>query len=303
MIGVIFTLTKLFDSLYSISLNNSILLNGGDISYCALMFNTLFLIISQPDPKVVRNIIYFVFILNLFLAVLFLLINTIQQSPNVIYLADISSVLLHFTFQSLFWSFFLISTQILFLLFLFRKLLDRIHSHFFKCLFVSFCYAFVLILDGIFYPWGINILHPGSNLSIINGIVSKIIFGVGFGLFLFVYLLLFPSKLSYFMAKKASFLHYILPPKRRELIEKYNDAKNEIQVLRTLLPICLKCKKVRDDAGYWTELDKYLHTHSDFDFSHGYCEKCFREEYPDIADEIIAERKNEITKESNEKKK
>lgn len=61
----------------------------------------------------------------------------------------------------------------------------------------------------------------------------------------------------------------------------------EIRTLKGLLPICIRCKKIRDDDGYWQEVDHYFRLHSDLEFSHGYCEKCFRELYPECADEII----------------
>lgn len=48
----------------------------------------------------------------------------------------------------------------------------------------------------------------------------------------------------------------------------------EIKTLRGILPICAVCKKIRDDQGYWNQLESYLHNHSGIDFSHGYCPEC-----------------------------
>ncbi len=48
----------------------------------------------------------------------------------------------------------------------------------------------------------------------------------------------------------------------------------EIKTLRGILPICSACKKIRDDQGYWKQLESYLHNHSGIDFSHGYCPEC-----------------------------
>ena len=67
IIGVIFTLTQLFDTLYTIKMPNDIYINGGDIAYSALLFSSIFLIISQPDAKTVRFLIHFILILNIFL--------------------------------------------------------------------------------------------------------------------------------------------------------------------------------------------------------------------------------------------
>ena len=48
-------------------------------------------------------------------------------------------------------------------------------------------------------------------------------------------------------------------------------ALDNVKVLRGLLPICSSCKKIRDDQGYWTQLETYIHLHSEADFTHGLC--------------------------------
>lgn len=49
---------------------------------------------------------------------------------------------------------------------------------------------------------------------------------------------------------------------------------NEVKQLSGLLPICAQCKKIRDDRGYWNNLESYLKEHSDVEFSHGICKEC-----------------------------
>jgi hypothetical protein len=49
----------------------------------------------------------------------------------------------------------------------------------------------------------------------------------------------------------------------------------EVRRLRGLLPICAQCKKIRDDKGYWTEVEEYVRDHSEAEFSHGLCPECF----------------------------
>lgn len=49
---------------------------------------------------------------------------------------------------------------------------------------------------------------------------------------------------------------------------------NEILKLRGLLPICCECKKIRDDSGYWNQMESYITQHSDIVFSHSYCPEC-----------------------------
>ncbi len=55
---------------------------------------------------------------------------------------------------------------------------------------------------------------------------------------------------------------------------------SEIKKLSGLLPLCSHCKKVRDDTGYWDQIDSYLNTHSDADISHSICPECADEYYP-----------------------
>jgi hypothetical protein len=300
LVGAIFTLTQLFDTLYSLELRGDFYLNGGDIAYSALLFSSVFLIISQPEPRVVRNLIYFVFILNLFLSFIFLLVMEVFNSEWGVGSAEISILLLQFSMKSLFYSFFLFTSEILLQLFIFRKLLPHFHHQVTNSLIIALIYAFVLILDGIFYPLGINVIIPGSNYNIVHGIMSKVIFGAGFGIILFIYLNFFPSKISAWITDQKSFLLYILPPKRRNLIEKLKEAQTEINHLREILPICVKCKKIRNDQGYWTEVEQYFKEHSDIDFTHGLCEECIKELYPDIADEIIDTPKKQENRKRNQ---
>lgn len=52
------------------------------------------------------------------------------------------------------------------------------------------------------------------------------------------------------------------------------NALANVKALRGLLPICARCKKIRDDGGYWNEVEKYLHTHTEVKFTHGLCPQC-----------------------------
>ncbi|MGR3219806.1 MAG: response regulator, partial [Candidatus Anammoxibacter sp.] len=70
--------------------------------------------------------------------------------------------------------------------------------------------------------------------------------------------------------------------------EKLLKQLNEINALRGLLPICAACKKIRDDTGYWEEIDTYLSAHSEVEFTHSLCEPCIKKLYPKHADSILA---------------
>ena len=68
-------------------------------------------------------------------------------------------------------------------------------------------------------------------------------------------------------------------------IEKLKQANDQIKTLRGIIPICMYCKGVRDDEGYWNQLELYIAEHADVQFSHGICEKCMKMYYPEIPDD------------------
>ena len=53
-----------------------------------------------------------------------------------------------------------------------------------------------------------------------------------------------------------------------------------VKVLKGLLPICTSCKKIRDDQGYWNQLEIYIREHSEAEFTHGLCPECVKKFYP-----------------------
>ncbi len=69
---------------------------------------------------------------------------------------------------------------------------------------------------------------------------------------------------------------------RERLIADLQQALSQVKTLSGLLPVCSHCKKVRDDKGYWNQLDKYLLEHTGTFVSHGICPECAAKYYPDI---------------------
>lgn len=65
-------------------------------------------------------------------------------------------------------------------------------------------------------------------------------------------------------------------------------ALDELKVLQGILPICSRCKKIRDDAGRWESLEVYIAEHSQAAFTHGICKDCARELYGDLIDDADA---------------
>ncbi len=68
---------------------------------------------------------------------------------------------------------------------------------------------------------------------------------------------------------------------RERLINELQKALDNIKTLKGLLPICAKCKKIRDDKGYWNQIEAYIERHSDALFSHGLCPECMENIYGD----------------------
>ncbi|NOY64701.1 MAG: response regulator, partial [Nitrospirae bacterium] len=64
------------------------------------------------------------------------------------------------------------------------------------------------------------------------------------------------------------------------LIEELRQAMQRIKTLSGLIPICASCKKIRDDKGYWKQVEAYIQEHTEAEFSHGICPDCAKRLYP-----------------------
>ncbi|MEI6667957.1 MAG: PAS domain-containing protein [Acidobacteriota bacterium] len=72
---------------------------------------------------------------------------------------------------------------------------------------------------------------------------------------------------------------------RERLVQELEDALASLKILRGFIPICASCKKIRNDSGYWQQLEVYMRDHSEAQFSHGVCPDCVRHLYPEFADD------------------
>lgn len=114
-----------------------------------------------------------------------------------------------------------------------------------------------------------------------------------------VWLLLDLRDLAYAMVM-SSMLPFILAPTMTyaflNLLEKLDRAELEreklildlqvemtnVKTLKGLLPICASCKKIRDDGGYWNQIENYIREHSEAEFTHGLCPDCLKKIYPQV---------------------
>ena len=69
---------------------------------------------------------------------------------------------------------------------------------------------------------------------------------------------------------------------KENLIIELKKALKEVKTLGGLLPICASCKKIRDDNGYWNQLEDYIRKHSEAEFSHSFCPGCAKKLYPEL---------------------
>jgi PAS domain S-box-containing protein len=70
---------------------------------------------------------------------------------------------------------------------------------------------------------------------------------------------------------------------REELIASLRDALHEVKTLRGFFPICASCKKIRDDEGYWQQIEEYIEDRSEAQFSHSICPDCRKKLYPELS--------------------
>jgi len=73
---------------------------------------------------------------------------------------------------------------------------------------------------------------------------------------------------------------------KEKLIKDLKHALDEVKKLSGLIPICASCKKIRDDTGYWRQVEEYIQQHSDVDFSHSICPDCMKKMYPVVYEKI-----------------
>ena len=71
---------------------------------------------------------------------------------------------------------------------------------------------------------------------------------------------------------------------RDRLIQDLQKSLANVKSLSGLLPICAGCKKIRDDKGYWSQVESYVQMHSEATFTHGLCPDCIKKYYPELGD-------------------
>jgi hypothetical protein len=74
----------------------------------------------------------------------------------------------------------------------------------------------------------------------------------------------------------------MIEERRERALREREKTLEDVRILHGLLPICASCKSIRDDKGYWTQIEGYIKAHSEADFSHGICPECAKKLYPEF---------------------
>lgn len=131
--------------------------------------------------------------------------------------------------------------------------------------------AFVLI-DGLVYKTAFSRAGNPALLSALIALLSILIIGV------------IISRISKAIGGEIDHAHDELKradKEREQLISELREALSEVKTLSGLLPTCASCKKIRDDEGYWHEIEHYITQHTDAKFTHGLCLECAKKLYPE----------------------
>jgi len=129
--------------------------------------------------------------------------------------------------------------------------------------------AVLIIITGILNVKGI--ISPAADMNRYPGYATTWINALYSFLTITGLVILVTGEIGYYLTEKISKLEKI----NREL----QNAMSEIKTLQGILPICARCKMIRDSNGYWMQVEKYIQDHSELKFSHGLCEKCADELY------------------------
>ena len=81
-----------------------------------------------------------------------------------------------------------------------------------------------------------------------------------------------------------------------KIIKKLKKALAKVKTLSGFIPICSHCKKIRDDKGYWTQVEEYVRDHTEAEFSHSLCPDCIKKYYPEYYNKLVLNEKNKRAK-------
>lgn len=174
---------------------------------------------------------------------------------------------------------------------------NRIHAAFIAATTVA---AVLISLYYLSSGWFIvfqNLFYIPIILSCIYYTVRGFIYSVCLALLYMLLILVFTSETGIIMqalirvalfitiAGIVTFLsirHKRAQGEREKLILELREALKKVRLLTGLLPVCASCKKIRNDKGYWEQIEVYVRDHSEAEFSHSICPECAGRLYPEL---------------------
>lgn len=148
------------------------------------------------------------------------------------------------------------------------------------------------IMDGLTMAKEIKALSPGAKIIVTTAFtdISYLMDAIDVGIDQYVVKPVDIDKLLSAIDKCAEHIESVslarrYQEEREALLRELQSALEKVKLLSGYLPICSSCKKIRDDTGYWQQIECYIREHSEAEFSHGICPDCARRLYPEIFNE------------------
>ncbi len=139
-------------------------------------------------------------------------------------------------------------------------------------------------LTGPFIQFSILLVFPVTLTTVAHGRLVGSVVAMSLPLLRLLFFLRWPLPSPWPLMIMDAGLDVLILMGTAVLVDRFVRQDREIRALEGLLPICSFCKKIRDEAGEWRQLETYISTRSTARFSHTFCPDCGRRHYPDLID-------------------
>ena len=217
-LGIVLFLGGFLGAVYSLPLNETINISGGNLTYGALMYTAILLVIIEKDLLAFRHVIRLVITVNLLKYILFSLYGWFLAQPDVLNPFSTAPDLFAISARFMIIGGVLIILELLILLFLFERIKQYVGNIYGQFALFGVSFTAVLLLDGVLFP----LLAIGINQTLVDivvgGFVGKLAMALAYTLPFFLFLLLFKTQLSTYFESNIN-LRELLTLSREELIE------------------------------------------------------------------------------------
>ena len=137
---------------------------------------------------------------------------------------------------------------------------------------------------GPFVQFAILLVFPVTVASAAHGARIGVVLAVLLPLLRLTFFKSWPLPSSWALAATDALIDVVILVGTAVLVDRVVRQERQLRVLQGLLPICSFCKRIRDEAGDWQQLETYIGSRSAARFSHTFCEECGRRHYPELVD-------------------